>query len=212
MKIGIIGDIHAEDMILEIVLGFLSGKKADRILCVGDIVDGTGDANRCFDLLREANAIIVAGNHERWLIEDDAIRSWPDATDLNSMTPENLELIRSLPATKRLKTPIGPTLLCHGLGENDMAMLQPFDEGYAIEFNTDLQTLLAENRYKYVIAGHSHQPMFRRFGPMAFINPGALIYEPFPSFVIIDFDLRELRFYKLDYGGNVRERRFHWLD
>lgn len=210
MKIGVIGDIHAEDAILESAMGFLCEKKAARILCVGDIIDGTGDANKCLDMLREANAAVVAGNHERWLLEDDGFRDWPGVTDLNDISPENLEMIKSLPATIRINTPCGRMLLCHGLGKNDMARLHPFDMGYAIEVNEDLQILLAENRYKYVVSGHTHHRMFRKFGPMTFVNAGTLKRDCSPVFLTIDFNSRMLQFYKID--SDIRKSECHMLD
>ncbi len=44
-KIGIIGDVHAENKTLEKVIDFLSKKGLDSILCTGDIIDGPGDVN-----------------------------------------------------------------------------------------------------------------------------------------------------------------------
>ncbi|WP_084555209.1 metallophosphoesterase family protein [[Phormidium ambiguum] IAM M-71] len=49
--IGVIGDIHAEDKLLEKAVNFLKSKNVEKIVCVGDIVDGLGDVNECCNTL-----------------------------------------------------------------------------------------------------------------------------------------------------------------
>jgi hypothetical protein len=51
-RIGLIGDVHTEDARLERAIRELVARGAERLLCVGDIVDGPGDLARCCDLLR----------------------------------------------------------------------------------------------------------------------------------------------------------------
>ncbi len=135
-RLGVIGDIHAEDKILEKAVNFLIKQELDSILCTGDIVDGPGDVNTCCDILHKENIITVSGNHERWILSNE-FSDLPDTTDLNDILPDTFIFIKSLPTTVSVKTSMGPLLLCHGLGENDMACLYPFDEGYALESNYD---------------------------------------------------------------------------
>ena len=78
-KIGVIGDIHAESTRLRKALEFLQTMDLDEILCVGDVVDGTGDVNECCELLREHHVIIVKGNHDEWFLKN-TMRDLPDAT------------------------------------------------------------------------------------------------------------------------------------
>jgi hypothetical protein len=44
VRIGLIGDVHAEDGFLEIALNHLQALRVDVCLCVGDVVDGLGAA------------------------------------------------------------------------------------------------------------------------------------------------------------------------
>ena len=69
--VGLLGDIHAEDRLLEQALGVFRETGVTDVLCVGDVVDGEGDPNRCFDLLQDHGVICVAGNHERWMLSND---------------------------------------------------------------------------------------------------------------------------------------------
>jgi predicted phosphodiesterase len=69
-RIGILGDVHAEDGLLERAIRELRARGAETILCVGDLADGQGDLDRCCDLLRQHDVLTVRGNHDRWLLSD----------------------------------------------------------------------------------------------------------------------------------------------
>ncbi len=67
-EIGLIGDIHAEADYLEIALRFFQMAQVEKILCVGDIVDGWGNVDRCCKLLEQAEVVTVhygCNNHDR---------------------------------------------------------------------------------------------------------------------------------------------------
>ena len=68
MKLGLIGDVHAEDDALAQALAHFREERVDHVLCVGDIADGQGDLERCVALLEEVKALTVRGNHDRWLL------------------------------------------------------------------------------------------------------------------------------------------------
>jgi len=64
MRYGILGDIHGNLSALEAVLSRLSREDIDQLISVGDIV-GYGAAPReCLQLVREAGAVVVMGNHD----------------------------------------------------------------------------------------------------------------------------------------------------
>ena len=71
-KIGIIGDVHAEDHHLELAITTLSTAGAEALLCTGDITDGSGDLDRCVELLVKHDVITVRGNHDRWVLQNKA--------------------------------------------------------------------------------------------------------------------------------------------
>lgn len=64
MRIGLLGDIHAQDDRLEIALTDLQSMKLDVILFVGDVLNGPGSVNRCIDLLQSHDVICIKGNHD----------------------------------------------------------------------------------------------------------------------------------------------------
>ena len=74
------------------------------ILSVGDIADGRGDINRCCNLLKLAKVIAIKGNHDRWLLAND-MRSLPNATSLQELTTQTINLLDSFPTTYEFITP-----------------------------------------------------------------------------------------------------------
>ena len=186
-RFGLIGDIHAEDRLLAVAIDWLIGRRVDRLLCTGDLVDGVGDAGRCCSLLAQAGVLTVRGNHDRWLLEG-ALRDLPDATPPAGLGGDGRAFLSGLPATRELTTRFGPVLLCHGLGTNDMSRLTPDDYGYAIEVNEDLHALLRAGRYPWVIHGHTHRPMVRHFAGLTLINPGTLRRDDGPGVAILDLE------------------------
>jgi predicted phosphodiesterase len=203
-RVGLIGDVHSERARLEHVLSRLSRMKLDRILCTGDVADGPHDARAveaCCALLVEHGVLTISGNHDRWL-QDGEMRDLPGATDHEDIAPHALEYLSALPATRELDTPLGKALLCHGMGDDDMAAVQPFDHGHALESNGALQTILRERRFRYVISGHTHRPMVRVIGDLTVINAGTLLTGQSPCWSVLDFGKRQIQFYDIADDGN----------
>lgn len=65
MRLAILSDVHANLEALRAVLGDMSARQVDRIVCLGDIVGYNADPAACIALLRESGALCVAGNHDR---------------------------------------------------------------------------------------------------------------------------------------------------
>jgi putative phosphoesterase len=193
-RVGVIGDIHAETIRLEIALDFLHKEQVDCILCVGDIVDGRGDVDGCCGLLEESDVIVVRGNHDRWFTEK-TMRDLPEATQWENVSEKSRRFIGSLPSTQTLETVTGQLLLCHGLGANDMQRLTPDDYGYALQVIEELHTLIRSRKYQFVINGHTHRRMVRQFEHLSIINAGTLYYAHDPCIAITDFRAKQVRFY-----------------
>lgn len=195
-KIGLIGDVHAEDALLETALDWLLAVGVERILCTGDIPDGAGSVARCCALLRDRGVVVVRGNHERWLLAGTA-RTLPDASDAASLPAETREYLQRLPLTVTFDSPLGGVLLCHGLGDRDMAHVAPDDYGYALEVNDALGALIADPQVRWVVNGHTHRPMVRHFEGLTLVNAGTLHREHSPGCLLLDFDAREVVAWRL---------------
>ena len=204
MRFGLIGDVHAEDQRLHVALAALGEARVDRILCVGDLVDGEGDVDRTCALLVEHRVITVRGNHDRW-IRDDDMRTLPRAHRMTGLAPASIELLKSLPPTLSIDLPLGKLLLCHGVGSNDMRKLGPDENGYAISSNDDLLKVLFDATISIMVCGHTHVPMVRRFergsgkAPLVVVNAGTLAREDKPGFVILDTAARRVDFFAIGH-------------
>lgn len=202
--IGVIGDVHCEHELLKVTVDFLKKKDVEEIFCVGDLADGKGDINQCCNILKEEKIITVMGNHDRWLLNGE-MRSLKEATLLKALSQKSKELIHSLPITVNFSTYSGMGLLCHGLAENNMAKVSPCDYGYAIESNTDLQKIIKEKKYNYIINGHTHKRMVRKFHNITIINAGTLKREHQPCFLIVDFIKKIVYFFAITKNNIVEE-------
>jgi predicted phosphodiesterase len=204
-RIGVIGDVHTERARLQGVLAYFAAQKFDRILCTGDVPDGPLDARAveaCCEALIAAQVLLVAGNHDRWL-QDGEMRDLTGATDPHELSKESSAYLAEQPQVREFETPAGRLLLCHGLGANDMASVQPYDHGYALEANEALQTLLRDARYSYVITGHTHRPMVRAFGNLTIINAGTLLRGHNPCCAVIDFEAHRIEYHAVDEDGSL---------
>ena len=201
-QIGAIGDIHAEDVLLDLALSFLAKQQPDLLVSVGDIVTGPGNVDRCCELLQSHSVITVAGNHDRWFV-NGTMPALPDSTDPTTVSEETKSFLKALPQTYELRSPVGLVLICHGLGTNDMADLKPGDYGYAIDANLELQKLIRSRKYRFVVNGHTHCRMVRHFGDLTVINVGTLRSYAGPGFALIDFESGHVHFFDIETGGKI---------
>ena len=157
----------------------------DAVLCVGDLVDGPGDADETLGILESRQVQCVAGNHERWFLEG-VKRDLEHATQ--AMSADSEAFIRGLERIRRYETPAGPAILCHGVGDDDEAWLRPDTRGYALQDIPTLRELMLDESVEFIIGGHTHQRMVRVFPGVTVINAGTIHRKDEQTFTIIDFD------------------------
>lgn len=64
MRLALISDIHANLEALQATLADIAARGVDRVVCLGDIVGYNANPAECIALIRAANALCVAGNHD----------------------------------------------------------------------------------------------------------------------------------------------------
>ncbi|MDD5746756.1 MAG: metallophosphoesterase family protein [Candidatus Omnitrophica bacterium] len=69
MRYGIFSDIHGNLEAFQAVLAAGRLDSIDKFFCLGDIVGYGADPRQCIAMVRELNAITVAGNHD-WAVAD----------------------------------------------------------------------------------------------------------------------------------------------
>jgi putative phosphoesterase len=203
-RIGLLGDIHCEDLLLETALKFLQAEGVDVVCAVGDIVDGPGNANRAIELLVEHNVLAVRGNHERWLFTGE-MRGLPDANSRFDLNAASWEFLPNIPVMRNFETVAGRVLLCHGLAEDDMAGVWPDESSLALHSNITLWRLVNSREYEFILNGHTHNRMVRSFDHVTIINAGTLYRKHDPCFCIADFEAGFVRFYDLGFDGKAVE-------
>jgi predicted phosphodiesterase len=191
-RVGVIGDVHCESDTLERALDALGTMNVDAVLCVGDLVDGLGDADLTLGMLDARGVQCVAGNHERWFLDGEQ-RTLDNAT--LEIAEASRAFLKTLPVTRHYTTPAGNALLCHGVGTDDEAWLRPDTRGYALQDIPTLRELMLDDNIQFMLGGHTHARMVRVFPGLTVVNAGTIHRKDEQTFMVVDFDKTRVEFY-----------------
>ncbi len=201
-RIGVLGDIHCEDIRLAAALQFFQTQNLDMVCSVGDLVDGPGDPNRTIELLRLFNVVTVRGNHERWLMKNE-MRGLPESQTRFDFDALAWVFLNRLPIELEFDTVAGRMLLTHGLRGDDMGGVWPFDNELTLHSNYPLWMMIASKKFAFVVNGHTHRRLVRGFGEMTIINAGTLYRKHDPCFCITDFEQLAVQYFNVDAEGRI---------
>lgn len=201
-RIGVLGDIHCEDIRLAAALHFFRTQNLDMVCSVGDIVDGPGDPNRTIELLDQFNVVTVRGNHERWLLKNE-MRGLPEAQTRFDFDALTWVYLNRLPTELEFETVSGWMLLTHGLRGDDMGGVWPFDDSMTLQSNYPLWMMVASKKFSFVVNGHTHRRLVRSFGELTIINAGTLYRKHDPCFCVADFEQLTVQYFNVDAEGNI---------
>jgi predicted phosphodiesterase len=141
VRLALIADIHSNLDALEATFYDIAARSIDRIVCLGDIVGYNKDAAACIALIRGADCLCVAGNHDLAVCGRITTRNFSSAAaravawTRQQLSQDDLEFLASLP----LKANIGDRLIAvHGALhpetgcesvrlDNDARRMQSFD-------------------------------------------------------------------------------------
>ena len=208
-KLGIIGDVHAEDVRLESSLGFLANQGCNKIVCTGDIIDGPGCPNRSVELLKAFEVVTVRGNHDRWIIENKA-RHVKNAHNINDLSRSTLDYLKLLPTQAEFLFGKIRVLLCHGIGKNDLKKVWPGTNRLEPLKSKELDRIICEENFDYMINGHIHFRTMVHFKKLTLINAGTISGEFSPGCTILDFDKEVIQGYLFE-GSNLKLSKSHDL-
>jgi predicted phosphodiesterase len=117
MRLALISDIHANLEALEATFYDIADRSIDRIVCLGDIVGYNSDAAACIALIRGADCVCVAGNHDLAVCGRITTRKFPSAAaravawTREQLSDDDLDFLENLP----LKANIGNRVIAvHG--------------------------------------------------------------------------------------------------
>ncbi len=183
MRIAVFSDIHGNNVALEALLADLDQNPADRLVCLGDAIQGGPQPAEVVRRLRELACLVVMGNADAWLLTGvetgnepmsegrrrmlDAVRLW----SLPRLSAEDRAFIESFRPTVEMALDAGRKLLCfHGSPASfDDIMLPDTPQEQLFQF-------LGKYDADVLTGGHTHVQYVRRLGSDGrfFFNPGSV--------------------------------------
>jgi predicted phosphodiesterase len=170
MRIGIFSDVHGNGVGLDAVLAELDRARVDRLVCLGDLVEGGPQPAYCLHRVHELGCPVVLGNTDHWLVNhrfegDRDPRFLLGAWTLAQLDEDDRELVRGFAPTLELDLGDGRRLLCvHG---TPTSFLDTID---ADASESELRGLLGDAAA--LAAGHSHIQWQRQVGDRVVFNAG----------------------------------------
>lgn len=176
-SIAIISDIHGNCFAFDAVLADLQQRPADRIVCLGDAIQGGPQPVDVVQRLRALACPIVMGNADAWLLSgintstvegvterQEVVRQW----QLARLSEDDRQFIASFQPTVEISLE-GVEMLCfHGSPAS-------FDEIIYPETPEDeFQRMLGAYTGRVLTGGHTHLQQIRRLGDYFFFNPGSI--------------------------------------
>jgi putative phosphoesterase len=177
MRLALLSDIHGNHHALSAVLNVVRQKKIGTILIAGDFIGYYFWPVEVFQLLKPWNVVAVRGNHERMLDKARNDRNFFRRIDekygsglsiaLDQLDSKRIDWLTNLPDSLEYETENYKILLCHG---------SPWDRDEYIYSDSEDESLdkYASLDAKWVVQGHTHYPMIRKFGDVTVINPGSV--------------------------------------
>jgi putative phosphoesterase len=201
MRIGVFSDVHGNGVGLDAVLAELENARVDRLVCLGDLVEGGPQPAYCLCRVHEVGCAAVLGNCDHWLVEyyrepDISERSNIGEWARARLGADGLAALAALPETCELDLGGGGHFLCvHGTPTSRVDGIEataPDDELLEL---LGAATVLA--------AGHTHEQWQRRVGDRLVLNPGR-VGKDFGA--VLEGDTRDLdglaQFGVLSVAGN----------
>ncbi|AKR43491.1 metallophosphoesterase [Methylophilus sp. TWE2] len=202
MKLGLMGDIHANDHALEVVLAAAKSNAVSHLLITGDLVGYYYHPAKVLALLKDwENKYIVLGNHEVMLKQARADLSYLQRITqryghglqlaLEALTFQQLDELCNLPHPQPINISGRNILLCHG---------SPWDNDIYIYPDTDLQIFdgFKVEDFDLIVLGHTHYPMSKMIGNTLVVNPGSVGQprnrQPGAQWAIYDTDTNTVEF------------------
>ncbi len=182
MQIAILSDVHGNSVALDAALTDLQAHPIDRIVCLGDAIQGGPQPVEVVTRLRDLACPVVMGNADAWLLTGketgneqisderrrqlDAIRDW----SLAQLSEADRAFIAAFRPTVTLPLDANLKLLCfHGSPASFDDFIFPDTP------EEEFQRMLGQYAADYIMTGgHVHLPYVRRIGSNFFFNPGSV--------------------------------------
>lgn len=227
MKLALVSDVHANVAALQATLGDIASRGVDRVVCLGDIVGYNTQPAECIALLRRADALCIAGNHDLAVCGRITTKTFSKtaaravAWTQRHLARDDLNFLAGLP----LKTVIrGQLIAVHGA-------LHPHIDCATVRLDNDerrmqsFQALMADPSGARICAfGHTHRAAVYEFrdgraaalveseiklrpGAYYLINPGTVgqprARDRRASYMVVDLAQRTLNLHRVGYDESA---------
>ena len=205
MTVALLSDIHANLVALEAALADLPPVEA--IWVMGDTVGYGPDPADTLALLRERNATLIAGNHDRAVATGEGIELFNPAARAAAelhrswLRAEDRDLLAALPVALE---PADGYSICHG-SPRDPLWEYVFDARTAAFAMAGIAAMRC-------CVGHTHVPAaFRLAGGKVMINPGSVGQprdgDPRAAYALLDVATATAEFRRVEYDIAETQRR-----
>lgn len=159
MKLGIVSDIHCNAEGLARAIALMGA--VDELICLGDSIWEYRFSNEVARILRERDAHVILGNHEECFFGPLGERARARADNDRGL----MEWLESRPHRIALERGGKRLLLVHST---------PWEpRGDYILPESALLGRFAEADADFVLYGHTHRQVVKRFGAVLVVNPGS---------------------------------------
>lgn len=230
MRIAIISDIHSNIEALTEVVKVIDELRADRVVCLGDVVGYGASPNECCEIIRNLAEVTLLGNHDAavagrmdYSFYYEAARQALDWS-ASVIADEHLAWLKSLPYTYR----IGEVGFCHGSPLDPQA----YEYIFALEQARELVPYI-EELPEVTFIGHSHlckafaigpddvtdvvaQKFGIKRGSKYIVSVGSVgqprDYDNRSCFVLYDTDARTVEYHRVEYDIESSAQRIFDAD
>jgi putative phosphoesterase len=170
MRLAVLADVHSSLPALEAVLADVDRVAPEGIWVAGDLVGYNPWPNEVLEILKTRRVRAIRGNHDRAAIGGESFRFNELAAEGIRWTrihlaPAGVGYLKELDDRLRWTMPEGIIAMYHGSPRDD-------DE-YVFPEMAD-ESILRLAGAPFVILGHTHLPMVRRFRTGLLMNPGSV--------------------------------------
>jgi putative phosphoesterase len=159
VKVGIVSDIHCNADGLRDALDVMG--EIDELLCLGDAIFEYQFSNEVAEILRRHQAHIIQGNHEEVFFSSAGSR----ARERDWIDRDLMGFMAGQPARRTVELGRKRFLLVHST---------PWDpRGEYVYPHSGKLPLFADADADFVLYGHTHAQVVKRFGRVTIINPGS---------------------------------------
>jgi predicted phosphodiesterase len=198
VPLALVSDIHGSDDALAVVVAALEELGIDRVVCLGDAVQGGDQPREVLDRLAHLDWPVVLGNADAFLLEVPSDSPEPitqghlDKREwtLAQLEPSHLAQIRSFVPTLDVELDDGMVLRAfHGSPHSyDDVLLPDTPDGL-------VERLLGGSGVDILAGGHTHMQWTRYVDGALYVNPGSV---------------RDDGAYAIVTGGSVEFRKAPW--